>query len=165
MAPRMSNCTQAALKFPSQLAICPQLADSVMFNVSIRFEVNAVFAAALLLATSSAWASDNKSIQGRLIGEDGKAWAGVEIRAQRTDVKAKPAVTRTDSQGVYVFKGLPAGKYNVIAYVGGFPKSKAKVQTRDKGWARVDFDLRLNDANNEDVDRMQRDLSNSGPLP
>ena len=133
--------------------------------MSIRFGINAVFAAALLLVPASASAGDNKSIQGKLIGEDGKAWAGAEIRAQRTDIKAKPAVTRTDAQGVYVFKGLPAGKYTVTAYVGGFPKSKAKVQTRGKGWARVDFDLRLNDANNQDVDRMQRDLSNSGPLP
>jgi hypothetical protein len=117
-------------------------------------------AAALLFATQPVLAGDsvNRSIQGKLIGEDGKPLAGGEIRADRLDAKMKDAVTTTDRHGQYVFSGLPAGKYAVIAVVDGVPQSRATVQTSPRGWARVDFDLRLNEAGNAGADRMQRDL-------
>jgi hypothetical protein len=85
---------------------------------------------------------DNKSIQGTVIGMDGKPLAGAEIRAERSDVKTAPAVTKTDGKGLYVFRGLASAGYTVTATVGGIPKSRAKVITQKNGWARVDFDLR-----------------------
>ena len=96
---------------------------------------------ALILASGSGWA-DTKSIQGTLTGTDGKPVAGADIRAERLDVKATPALTKTDGQGHYTFKALPVGAYAVTAIVKSVPKSRALVKTRNDGWAKVDFDLR-----------------------
>jgi hypothetical protein len=97
---------------------------------------------ALLFAAGSAWA-DSKSIQGTVIGGDGKPFAGAEVRAERLDAKATPALTKTDAKGQYIFKGLPVGAYAITAIVKSVPKSRASVRTRSDGWAKVDFDLRL----------------------
>ena len=102
-------------------------------------------------------AGDNKSIQGTLIGRNGKPYEGAEIRAQRVDTKATVAIATTDARGIYVFKGLPAGAYSLTAYVDGFAESRASIRTRAKGWAKVDFDLRLNERG-DGVAGMQRDL-------
>jgi hypothetical protein len=93
--------------------------------------------------------ADNKSIQGTLLGTDGKPLAGAEIKAARLDAKAEPAMTKTDAQGHYLFQGLPSGAYAITAYVKSVPKSRASVRTRSDGWAKVDFDLRMksNDSN------------------
>ena len=97
---------------------------------------------AFVLATASSWA-DSKSIQGTVTGTDGKPFAGAQIRANRLDAKAEPAITKSDAQGHYTFKALPAGAYTVTAFVKTVPKMHATVRTRTDGWAKVDFDLRL----------------------
>ena len=131
--------------------------------MSIRSGIIALFAVAFLLTESSLWAADTSSIQGTLIDTDGTVVKGAEIRAQRLDAKAKVASTKTDTRGHYVFNNLPVGTYAVTAYVGGSPQSRAKVQTRSGGWAKVDFDLRLNDAEGGGgADRMARDLQLTG---
>jgi hypothetical protein len=131
--------------------------------VSARSTIITFFALGLMLGAGSTCAADSKSIQGTLIGSDGKPLMAGEIRAQRLDAKAKPAITTTDARGHYVFTGLPAGTYSVTAYVDGAPTSRANVRTSSKGWAKVDFDLRVNDSGDEGVDRMQRDLrTNTG---
>jgi len=116
-----------------------------------------LIAVALLASLVPSFAADNKSIQGMLIAADGTGFGGAEIRAERVDAKAAPAITRTDGAGRYVFTGLPVGTYKVTAYLGGSPMSRVKVRTSARGWVRVNFDLRLNDHGPE-VDRMQRDL-------
>jgi len=98
------------------------------------------FLFAFILGTVSA---ENKSIEGTVTGTDGKPFANGEVRAQRLDAKAEPAVTKTDAKGRYVFRALPAGAYAITAYVESIPKSRASVKTRNDGWAKVDFDLRL----------------------
>src|SRR3954468_1242550 len=119
----------------------------------------------ILLAAGSARAGDNKSIQGTLVGEDGKVVKNAEVRAQRLHAKDKIVKVKTDAQGHYAFEALPAGSYAVTAYVYGYPKSRATVRTRAKGWAKVDFDLRLNESQTDEVDRMQRDIqTNTGSV-
>src|ERR1700731_151926 len=102
---------------------------------------NIVVSVALLFLCSSA-AADNKSIQGTVTGIDGKPLADAEVRAERLDAKAAPALTKTDAKGQYTFKRLPAGAYAITAIVKSVPKSRASVTTRNDGWVRVDFDLR-----------------------
>lgn len=128
-----------------------------------RLGLISAFAAALILLPSPATAADQRSIQGTLIDEDGKLVRGAEIRAKRLDAKAKVIKVTTDRTGTYVFESLPPGVYEVTAYLNGHPQSRAKVQTRSKGWARVNFDLRLNvtDPSSKDVDRMQTDIQTS----
>jgi hypothetical protein len=125
--------------------------------MSTRSGIIAVFAAALL-AKGSALAADKTAIQGTVIGENGKAFGGAEIQAERVDVKAKVVLAKTDAHGHYFFVGLPPGAYSVTAYVDGVAMSRANVKTPPKGWAKVDFDLRLNAKGADGTDRMQRDL-------
>jgi hypothetical protein len=86
--------------------------------------------------------ADTKSIQGTLLGLDGKPFAGAQIKAEQLDGKTKPAITKTDAQGHYQFTGLPVGAYAITAYVKNVPKLRGMVRTRSDGWAKVDFDLR-----------------------
>jgi len=81
-------------------------------------------------------------IRGSVIGADGKALAGAEVRAQRLDVKGPVIAVTTNAKGEYSFKGLSEGAYKVIAVINKVPKSVASVRTRPAGWVRVDFDLR-----------------------
>ena len=99
-------------------------------------------AVAFILGTDST-SADSKSIQGTVIGGDGKPLAGADVRAERLDAKAEPALTKTDVRGQYQFKGLPVGAYAITAIVKSVPKSRASVRTRSDGWAKVDFDLRI----------------------
>src|SRR6185312_17464355 len=109
--------------------------------MSTRSGIIALSAVALILGTDLAWA-DTKSIQGTVTGVDGKPLAGADMRAERLDAKAAPALTKTDARGQYQFKGLPVGAYAITAIVKEVPKSRASVRTRADGWAKVDFDLR-----------------------
>lgn len=109
--------------------------------MSARSGIIAAVLFALILAWDSAWA-DTKSIQGTVIGTDGKPLADAVIRADRLDAKSKPATTKTDAQGHYVFKALPAGAYRLIASVKSVAKMHAMVKTSSDGWAKVEFDLR-----------------------
>jgi hypothetical protein len=103
---------------------------------------NIVVSVALLFLCGSARA-DNSSIQGTVIGTDGKRLAGAEVRAERLDAKGAVVLTKTDAKGQFAFKVVPAGAYAVTAIVNNVPKSRANVKTRSGGLARVDFDLRL----------------------
>jgi Carboxypeptidase regulatory-like domain len=144
-----------------------------------RSRVIAGFAGALILAGGATFAKDNEPVQkvdevrvqawdkkttaagaikGTLIGENGKAFEGAEIHAQRVDVKAKVVIARTKPDGHYFFIGLPVGAYALTAYVDGVALSRASVKTRNDGWAQVNFDLRLNAKGADGTDRMQRDL-------
>lgn len=126
-----------------------------------RSTIIAAFAVALV-AGGSTFAADNKSshgaIQGTLTGEDGKPLENAEIRALRIDTKKSMAVAKTDAHGVYLFKGLPVGAYSITAWVDGFAVSRANIRTSSQGWAKVDFDLRLNAKSDPGADRLQRDL-------
>jgi hypothetical protein len=109
--------------------------------MSTRSGIIALSAVALILGTDLTWA-DTKSIQGTVTGVDGKPLAGADVRAERLDAKAAPALTKTDVRGQYQFKGLPVGAYAITTLVKNVPKSRASVRTRADGWAKVDFDLR-----------------------
>lgn len=123
----------------------------------IGFAISGIVAL-VLCALPSTSGGDNKSIQGTLRDTDGVLLVAGEIRAERLDAKAKPFITQTDGRGQYVFRGLPAGTYSVTAYVDDIPRARAKVRTSDKGWAKIDFDLRKIEQGKGDVDQMQTDL-------
>src|SRR3954454_7800330 len=107
-----------------------------------RSGIVAALVVPLIVASASAWA-DTKSIQGTVLGTDGKPLAGADVRAERLDTKAEPSLTKTDADGHYTFKALPVGAYAVTTIVKSVAKSRALVRTRSDGWAKVDFDLRM----------------------
>ena len=117
------------------------------------------------LAAVQVWSADHKSIQGTVIGADGKGYAGAEIHVERVDAKAKPVLATTNDKGVYVLSGLPVGTYQITAYVDSTARSRVKVKTSSAGWTKVDFDLRLNEQRGDGVDHMQTDLSLHTPAP
>ena len=114
-----------------------------------------------LVTAGPAFAADNKFIliKGKVIGDNGKPQAGAEVEALRVDVKAPAIVTTTDKRGQYILAGLPIGSYSVTAYFHGFPRSRALIKTQAKGWAKVDFDLALDQGKGDAAaSRMQTDL-------
>ena len=126
-----------------------------------RSRIIAALVIALILGGGSIRAADNKSIQGTLLSEEGKPLQGAEIHAQRVDAKAKVVIARTRPDGRYYFIGLPPGAYSLTAYVDDVAMSRVSIRTRNDGWVKVDFDLRLNAKGADGTDRMQRDVRNN----
>lgn len=127
----------------------------------------------MLFSGSSAFAG-GASIEGIIIGPNGTALAGSEIRAQRVDVKAAPLQTKSDSKGRYAFSNIAPGNYAVTTAVKGVAASATTVKTT--GRTRFDVDLRKDRGGKTaaakpaptpqnpgaaDVNRMQRSLGGS----
>ena len=102
-----------------------------------------VLVSLVALSLSGSVFADNRSIQGTVIGADGKPVSGAEVRVERTDAKSPPAFARTDAKGRYALKDLPPGAYSVTALIKGVPRSRASITTQADRWIEVDFDLRL----------------------
>jgi hypothetical protein len=128
----------------------------------------------LLLAVST-FAGDNKNnaiaIKGKVIDDDGKP-ADSEIRVKPLDRRAADTVVQTDSRGHYIVTGLTVGTYSVTAYdFSGNARSRAMIKIPRKGWAKVDFDFKLDsmvgDGGNtiDGHDHMWSASSHLGPLP
>jgi hypothetical protein len=122
--------------------------------------IAAIFTVAVVIP-GSALSADNKSnqasIAGTVIGPNGKPLGDAEIRAMRVDDPKKVVViTTTNSRGMYMFKGLPAGAYSITAYMDTLAMSRANVKTQGVAYAKVDFDLRLDSG--DPMDRMQADF-------
>jgi hypothetical protein len=110
-----------------------------------RAKIIVAFAVAVL-AASSTLASDDSVlvIKGKVIGDDGKPADDAEVRVKTIGRKAPDKIVETDSRGQYIVLGLVPGKYSVTAYdFAGNARSRAMITTDRKGWARVNFDLRL----------------------
>src|SRR5690349_18686817 len=126
----------------------------------------ALFFAGSLSAGDKKEPNNSGAIGGTFTDDDGARLVAAEIRVESIGKKVKPVITRTDSHGRYIVKGLPPGDYVITAYIDGSPAYRAKIRTSDKGYAKVDFDGRLYKQGAEGADRMQRDLqmSNGSPL-
>jgi hypothetical protein len=80
------------------------------------------------------------SIQGDVLGTDGRPLKGAEVRVERKD-KSGPAYTATtNARGYYVVNGVGAGVYKISVVTGGAAKSAVNVRTTGDN-ARVDFDM------------------------
>jgi hypothetical protein len=115
------------------------------------------FGIALVNVVPTSFAGDNKAIliKGTVIGDNGKPCDGVEIRLLRVDAKGRETRTVTNGRGQYWLYGLPPGAYTVTAYFQGFARSRANIKTAGVGWAKVDFDLRLDKGAGDSVDQMR----------
>jgi hypothetical protein len=115
-----------------------------------------------VVAAQFAAAGDAKPflIRGKVISENGKPQGDAEIRALRLDAKAPEIIATTDAHGVYMLTNLPLGAYSITAFVDGFARSRAMIKTLKKGWANINFDLRL-DAG-DGGNRISQDLRGFG---
>jgi hypothetical protein len=80
------------------------------------------------------------SLQGNILGTDGRPLQGAEVRAEPTDKPSAPITTVTGSNGRYLFGELPAGLYKLSIVAGGAVKFSVNVKMRGEK-ARIDFDL------------------------
>jgi hypothetical protein len=90
----------------------------------------------VLSATAS-----TSSIQGDVLGVDGRPLPGAEVRIERKDKKSAPITTRTNAKGYYTASGLSSGVYRISVVVDGAVKSAVDIgAARDN--ARVDFNMK-----------------------
>ncbi len=80
------------------------------------------------------------TLQGNVLGTDGRPIQGAEIRLEGKDKPSAPITTTTGSTGRYLFAGLPAGVYRLSIVEGGAVKFSVNIKMRGER-ARIDFDL------------------------
>jgi tetratricopeptide (TPR) repeat protein len=132
-----------------------------------------MMAATALLAMAGAFAQTS-SIEGDVKGEDGKAYAGQDKKAdyveiERTDIKGNYK-THVDKKGHYFHAGLPLGTYNIRLFIGGKMVDQVSgVRTRLGDPTPIHFDMAAQAAKNKAMqqaaqtgqltDEMKRDMS------
>ena len=100
--------------------------------------------ASLLLAgsfvLSSNLSAQTSSVEGNVIGSDGRPLKEAEIRFEQREGQVSPIIIRTDANGRYTAT-LPIGVYRLSVAAGG--KVRATITVRATGAnSRIDFDLR-----------------------
>jgi Carboxypeptidase regulatory-like domain len=80
------------------------------------------------------------SLQGNVLGTDGRPLQGAEVRMEATGKPSASITTITGSRGQYLFRELPAGLYKLSIVAGGAVKFSVNVKMRGEK-ARIDFDL------------------------
>jgi hypothetical protein len=98
--------------------------------------ISILFTGGLVLSATAA----SSSIQGDVLGTDGRPLKGAEIRIERKDKPTVPATIITNVKGYYSSADLPAGLYKISVVVGGTVKSAVTVRTVGDN-ARIDFDM------------------------
>jgi hypothetical protein len=108
-----------------------------IFNMFYRALIIILFLQATFVLSANARTA---SIQGDVLGSDGRALKGAEVRVERKD-KASPVMTAsTNARGHYVVEGMSPGVYKISVVTGGAVKSAVNVKTTGDN-ARVDFDM------------------------
>src|SRR5262245_49042562 len=100
--------------------------------------------ASLLLVNSLVFtakvSAQMSSVEGSVVGADGRPLKGAEIRFEQKEGQASPIISRTDANGHYT-TALPRGTYKLSLAMDG--KVKASITVRATGAkSRIDFDLR-----------------------
>ncbi|SRR6266536_339046 len=80
------------------------------------------------------------SLQGNVLGTDGRPLHGAKVRIEAKDKASAPITTNTGSSGRYLFAELPAGVYRLSILEGGAAKFSVNIKMRGEK-ARIDFDL------------------------
>jgi hypothetical protein len=100
----------------------------------------ATFFLAGLFGFSATLSAQTSSIEGNVIGTDGRPLKNAEIRFEQNTRQTAPIITRTDANGHYT-AALPRGIYKMTLLAGG--KAQASITVKATGAnSRIDFDLR-----------------------
>ena len=82
------------------------------------------------------------TLEGDVLGADGKPVQNAEIQITRTDIKGNYK-TKTNKKGHYIYMGLPIGDYSVVVVLEGKPADQPqKVHTSPGDAKNISFDLR-----------------------
>ena len=98
--------------------------------------ISILFTGGMVLSANAA----SSSIQGDVLGTDGRPLKGAEIRIERKDKPAAPTTIITNVKGYYSSADLAAGLYRISVVVGSTVKSAVTVRTVGDN-ARIDFDM------------------------
>ena len=100
--------------------------------------------ASLLLTGTFAFgatlSAQTSSIEGNIVGTDGRPLKGAEIRFEQKARQVSPIISRTDANGHYT-AALPRGLYKMSLAAGGAVKASITVKATGLN-SRIDFDLR-----------------------
>ncbi len=69
--------------------------------------------------------AQNRIVKGKITDDKGQPIIGASIVIQATDSKVRTYTTKTDKKGSYIYMGLPAGEYYIIARAQGFSPNYA----------------------------------------
>ncbi len=78
---------------------------------------------ALMLALPAM--AQNRIVKGKVTDDKGQPIVGASIVIQAVDSKVRSYNTKTDKKGTYIYMGLPAGDYYVVARAQGFSPNYA----------------------------------------
>jgi Carboxypeptidase regulatory-like domain len=100
--------------------------------------------ASLLLVVSFAFpatlSAQTSSVEGNVVGADGRVLKDAEIRFEQTQGQVSPIISRTDAKGHYT-AALPRAVYKLSVVTAG--KVRTSIAVRATGAnSRIDFDLR-----------------------
>ena len=111
--------------------------------MSTRFKTLALSAFAFLLLSLPAF-GQMTTVEGSVIGPDGKPLASAEVQFARTDIKGGYKV-KTDKKGHFGHYGLPLGTYDVTVMVDGKPADTIKgVKSNYSSPQQANFNLAKN---------------------
>jgi hypothetical protein len=102
------------------------------------FSIALILTGAFVLAPAAL--AQVASLQGNVLGIDGRPLQRAEVRIEPTGRPSAPITTITGSSGRYLFAELPAGVYRFSILEGGVAKLSVNVKMRGEK-ARIDFDL------------------------
>ena len=94
----------------------------------------------LFLQASFVLSANAASIQGDVLGTDGRPLKGAEVRVEGKDKAGQVMTANTNAKGYYVVNGVTEGVYKISVVSGGAVKSAVNVRTTRNN-ARVDFDM------------------------
>lgn len=96
----------------------------------------------LLLALAMPAMAQNRIIQGKVTDDKGQPIVGAQITIQALDSKARQYTTKTDKKGAYIYMGIAAGEYRVIARASGFaPTYKQPVKPTIQDPSVIDLQM------------------------
>jgi Carboxypeptidase regulatory-like domain len=102
------------------------------------FSIALVLTGAFILAPTAL--AQVASLQGNVIGTDGRPLQGAEVRVEAKEKPGVPITTITGSSGRYLFAELPAGVYRLSVLEGRAVKFSVNIKMRGEK-ARIDLDL------------------------
>ena len=96
----------------------------------------------LLLALAAPVVAQNRIVQGKVTDDKGEPIVGAQITIQAMDSKSRQYVTKTDKKGTYIYMGIAAGDYRVIARAKGFsPTYKQPVRPTIQDASVIDLQM------------------------
>jgi tetratricopeptide (TPR) repeat protein len=85
--------------------------------------------------------AQNRIIKGKVTDDKGQVIVGASIVIQAADSKARSYTTKTDKKGTYIYMGLPAGEFYVIARAPGYAPSYAPARPSIQTESVIDLTL------------------------